>query len=85
MDLLNIPDHAASVLVGGVKVGERLIGGKRVFIYVPEGQSQIVWNLKPETVKPAAQCVTSLRGYRISKTIAVTLARKLNARMGSNI
>ena len=35
MDLLNIPDHAASVLVGGINVGERLIGGKRVFIYVP--------------------------------------------------
>ena len=52
IDLLNIPDHAASVLVSGINVGERLIGGKRAFIYVPEGQSQIVWNLKPETVNP---------------------------------
>ena len=29
-DLLNVPAQAASVLVGGINIGERLIGGKRV-------------------------------------------------------
>ena len=34
IDLLNILAQATSVLVGGINIGGRLIGGKGVLIYV---------------------------------------------------
>ena len=51
MDLFHIPGQAASVLSGGVNIGERLIGGKTELINLDEKQSLIMSDLKPETVK----------------------------------
>ena len=53
MDLFHIPAQAASVLSGGINIGERLIGGKTVLINLAKEQSLIMSDLKPETVKPA--------------------------------
>lgn len=58
--LFHIPAQAACVLSDGINIGERLVGGKTVLINLAEKQSQIMWNLKPETVKPANTMV--LRG-----------------------
>ena len=49
----HIPAQAASVLSGGINIGERLIGGKTVLINLAEKQSQIMRNLEPESVIPA--------------------------------
>ena len=51
IDLFLIPAGAALVLSG--IVGRRLIGGRTVLINLVEKQSLIMWNLKPETIKPA--------------------------------
>lgn len=59
----HIPAQAASVLSGGINIGERLIGGKTVLINLAEKQSQIMWNLKSETVKPADTVVLTGSHY----------------------
>ena len=42
MDLFHIPAQAASVLSGGINIGERLIGGKTVLINLAKEQSLIM-------------------------------------------
>lgn len=61
--LFHIQAQAASVLFGGINIGERLIGGKPVLINLAEKQSQIMWNLKSETVKPADTVVLTGSHY----------------------
>ena len=56
--LFHIQAQAASVLFGG-----RLIGGKPGLINLAEKQSQIIWNLKSETVKPADTVVLTGSHY----------------------
>ena len=42
INLFNISARAASVLAAGINIGERVIGGKRVFIDLGERQSQMI-------------------------------------------
>ena len=53
IDFFHIPAQAASVLSGGINIGERLIGGKTVLINLADKQTQIMRNLEPEAVIPA--------------------------------
>lgn len=61
--LFHIQAQAAFVIFGGINIGERLIEGKTVLINLAEKQSQIMWNLKSETVKPADTVVLTGSHY----------------------
>ena len=52
IDLFLIPAGAALAISGEI-IGRELIGGKTVLVNLAEKQSLIMWNLEPETVKPA--------------------------------
>lgn len=82
IDFFHIPAQAASVLCGGINIGERLIGGKTVLINLAEKQSQIMrdprtWssNSRWHSAFKRLTLLESSSGNCILKTYIVTLNR----------